>query len=72
MAKAKKLVTPEDSQTVTIPEDEGLDALVWMVKTRTNSSGPLGDFYRNRKYQVPFKVFLELHQHGEAELCQEQ
>lgn len=71
MAKRKNVVTPEDDMTVVIPEEEGLDALVWMIKTRTNSSGPFGTFYRNRKYQVPFRVFLEFHQLGEAELCSE-
>jgi len=73
MAKKKVIVTPEDElATVSIPEDGDGNPMVWMIKIKTNSSGPLGDFYRNRKYQVPFKVFLELHQHGEAELCQEQ
>lgn len=71
MAKKKNIVTPEDDAKVIVPEEEGLDALVWMLKTKTNCSGPLGDFYRNRKYQVPFKVFLELHRNGEAELCEE-
>jgi hypothetical protein len=72
MAK-KKIVTPEDDATITIPEDGDDNPMVWMLKTRTNCSSPLlGDFYKGRKYHVLFSTFLELHRNGEAELCDTQ
>lgn len=74
MAKKKtpKIQTPEDNDQISVPEDGSVDQIVCMIKTRTNSFGPLGDFYRNKKYQVPFSVFLELHRLGEAELAEDE
>jgi hypothetical protein len=71
MAKRKNIQTPEDEATVSIPEDGDGNPMVWMIKTRTNSSGPLGDFYRNRKYEVPFSTYLEFHKNDEAILVED-
>jgi hypothetical protein len=72
VATKKKIVTPEDEQIISTPEEHGLDALVWMKKIKTSSSGPLGDFNKGGIYQVPFKVYLEFHKHDEAILVEDQ
>lgn len=72
MAKEKKFVTPEDSEKVTFDIPEESNPLVWMKKTLTTSSGPLGTFNKGGIYQVPFSTYLEFHRLGEAVMVEDQ
>ena len=64
----KKKQTPEDSDTVTIPE--GNPEVVRIKKTKTNSFSDLGRYYKGCVYDVPWTVYQELERLGEAELIE--
>lgn len=67
MAK-KKFVTPEDNQTVSIPEDN--PETVRIRKTKTNSFSPIGRFYKGCVYDVSFAIYEEFRRLDECDFVE--